>query len=128
MRKKRMTDTYPPIHQVTFDWRKVIMVRYWYKNQDNSCQKGRLPKRPTIFGDEIGPDELIERGILHYNKIEVARLEGKLDIWTPVCQVVLQAHHSLVFTGGKAKSIWREWNKQIYGKDKRKRSDPIASY
>ena len=118
-----MTGDPLPTHvQLAFDWRKVIMVRYWYRNQDNSCTKSHLPHTPTMHGDEVSKTSPYFDpvwGNTGCSEYKIAKIRGLLDTWVPVCHITFQAHHSLTLQGQRARNAWREWNRRLYGKRKK---------
>lgn len=96
------------------DLNKAQWATLYYKNQYGNVHKTK-PKVETVHGSAI-PDGL------HITEkipmIDYAKKYNLLDIWTPICRVIMTANKSLSYTGDKAKSIWREWNRRIFTKKK----------
>lgn len=46
---------------------------------------------------------------------DFATTKGSIDIWYPELTLVFTKYHSLVYTGDKALSIWKEWCAKIFG-------------
>jgi hypothetical protein len=97
-------------NRIVVDLGKVQFARFFYTNQYNNF-RNTLPAWPTVRNSELkGVWDTFRAGIL-----------GLIDEWYPCTLLKLQANHSLTYTGEKAKSIWKEWNRRIFNQ-KRKSS------
>ena len=94
------------------DLGKAQWCTFYYKNQYDNVRK-RKPTKPTVSGCLV-KDEMHING--KQTMLEYATEHKLLDVWTPICRVVLTANKSLRYTGDKAKSIWKEWNRRIFKK------------
>lgn len=92
------------------DLNKVLYASYAYKNQYGDVR--RIKPKFSVHGSVMDPDLKMSNGETAF---EQATRRELIDIWTPVCVLQLQSKHSLTYTGKKAKSIWHEWNRRIYG-------------
>jgi hypothetical protein len=92
-------------NRIVVDLNKVQFARFFYTNQYKGFSN-TIPDWPTVRGTPItGVWDTMRAGIL-----------GMIDEWYPCLLLKLQANHSLTYTGEKAKSIWKEWNKRIFKK------------
>lgn len=75
------------------------------------------PKQPTVNGVIVGdePAAWLDE-FPNETMLQRATRRGLLDKWEPVVRLQLTANHSLTYTGAKAQSIWREWNKRQFSK------------
>ena len=105
-------------HRVV-DLRKVQWASRCYVNQFGETVHKR-PSKYSIHGVSISPNE---PALYHPSfpdescKQRASRL-GILDRWIFVCHVKLSAGRCLTYSGQKAISIYRDWNRRIFGRRK----------
>jgi hypothetical protein len=105
-------------NKIVVDLNKVQWMSLYYKNQWEDYSQ-RKPKKITTRGRPINPEEkALMKDMSLISAIEYAKQLGIIDTWTPYCKLQLSANHSLVYSGEKAISIWKEWNKRIFNKHK----------
>jgi len=105
--------------QITFDFAKVQWIAFhWTNGAINVAKKPRVPTANGILLDKTSlagsladfPGETL---------LERAKRRNLIDVWTPVVKIVFTANKHLRFTGRRALTIWREWNRRQYnGKTK----------
>ena len=97
------------------DLNKCQWAEFYYRNQWNDVLRLK-PKEPTMQGAEV-KDEM------HFNgkqtMLEFATEKNLVDVWIPECKVTVTANKTLVYIGKKAESIWREWNRRIFKREKK---------
>lgn len=93
------------------DLRKVQFADFFYKS--GPYKRAKLPKGPTVNGQEV-----VEELALFSTEtmLQLATRRGLLDKWIPVCRLQLSANHSLVYTGKKAVSIFKEFSRRQFSK------------
>jgi len=100
-------------NRIVCDLNKVQWARFFYRNQYGNIVNVK-PTKPTVRALEFDPDEM------HINGIETLISNAKrfnlLDHWTPEVKFQLTANHSLTYTGKKAVSLWKEWNRRMFNK------------
>jgi len=90
-------------NRIVVDLKKVQFARFYYTN-NRGVIRNTLPSTPTANNYALtGVWELFRAGII-----------GLIDDWRPEVILKLTANHTLTYTGDKAKSIWKEWNRRIY--------------
>lgn len=98
---------------IVVDLGKVQYAKFYYRNQFGQCKR-LLPKGPTTGAAPFDPDEMHLNGV--ESLVTYAHRTGILDVWVPEIHLQLQANHSLYYTGEKAKSLWKEWNRKQFNK------------
>jgi hypothetical protein len=91
-------------NRTVIDLNKVQHATFGYKNQYGHYQE--LKPKNTFRGQTINPNTRL-----------TPILKSKLDIWTPFLSLQLTANHCIAYTGNKAVSIWKEWNRRIFKKN-----------
>jgi len=100
---------------IVVDLNKVQFANLYWKNQYGNVKRLK-PRKPTVHGTRFNPNDLhITEHIL---MIEFAQKHRLLDIWNPVCRLQLSSNHWLEYTGDKALSIYKEWNRRIFKPNK----------
>lgn len=104
-------------NRTVFNKRHVQYADYYYRNQYGGVSS--VAHKHSHRGQPYLPDS-IAFGWSKTMEQQALRLNIK-DIWTPECRLTLTltANKSLVFTGDKATSIWKDWCAGIFGKEKR---------
>ena len=96
----------------TVDLNKAQWCELFYMNQYNDKLR-KKPKNKTVHC-EVVKDEM------HFNgqetMLQFATRLGLFDRWTAYCKVTMTANKTLCYTGEKAISIMREWNRRIFNK------------
>jgi hypothetical protein len=97
-------------NHVVVDLSKVQFAKFGYMNQHGDFR--RLKPKFSVFNmvhvptaKAFGVDKTVKQ---HAKDLEIE------DVWTPRLYLQLSANHSLIYTGKKAASLWREWNKRIF--------------
>jgi len=97
-------------NRITVDLNKCQYARFGYRNQYDQFRNTK-PKF-SVHGNVRDPNEKV------WSKSETLKQfadAAKItDVWHPEVTLQLTANHSLVYTGEKALSLWREWNKRIF--------------
>lgn len=115
-------------NKTVVDLNKVAYAKFYYETHalGRTYQRHNKPKEPTVNGHEFDCDEVRPGIIAHFNEndfissqksetmLEYATRRRILDVWTPTLTLQLSNSHSLTYTGDKAISIWKEWNKRIF--------------
>lgn len=103
-------------NRTVVDLGKVQYASFFWCNQ-YGIQFYIKPKGPTVRGELVGNE------MAHYHTdypgetmLERAKRLDILDRWRSVCLLQLTANHRIMYTGNKAKSIWKEWNKRIFNR------------
>jgi len=99
---------------IVVDLNKVQFAKMRYRNQHGDISK--KAHKHSYRGYPYDPKEIAYGHSITMEDYAVMR--GIKDVWTPICTLQLTANHSLKYTGDKAKSIWREWNRRIFKKGK----------
>ncbi len=102
------------------DLNKVQFADFYYRNQYDNTSKIAL--KHSHRGVPYAPDE----NAVNWNTAQsvesmeerAVRLRIK-DIWTPEVRLTFASNHPIIYTGDKAKSIWKEWNRRIFKKGNR---------
>lgn len=101
-------------NRIVFDMNKVSYAWFFYRNQLGVTLRNR-PIKPTVnaveFANVIAPWTDAYPG---ETMLERAKRLQILDCWKPVVRLRMSAADVLEYTGDKAKSIWREWNKRQF--------------
>lgn len=94
----------------------VQWARFGYRNQYGDWAN-HYPKCETFRGHFIPVENMFNP--CHQTPVsaeEYLTQNNMLDIWQPELYLKLAASDSLVYTGEKAKSIWKAWNEKIFKK------------
>ena len=102
-------------NRVVFDINKVQFARFFYRNQYGQTVD-TLPPQETVRAMQFNPDDKCFMSDL--TLIEYAEAAKLLDVWVPEVHLKITANCRLVFTGDKAKSIWKEWCRKQFNKHK----------
>ena len=87
----------------------------WVNDKGQSCPC--KPTLPTVFGKEVGDEPAgILAGFEGETMLQRATRRNLLDKWRPCVKLKLTANASLTYTGNKAQSIWKEWNRRQFSK------------
>lgn len=115
-------------NRIVVDLNKCQYAKFGYRNQHGMwCA---IAPGFTVNGvrfhlcDMVPYFSRIENAWLTASAFEVAIARGLVDIWTPELTLQLQANHSLIYIGEKAKSIWAEWCRRQFNK-KNKADKPM---
>jgi len=100
-------------NRIVCDLNKVQWARFYYKNQ-YSDKVNVKPTKPTVNACEFDPDEMHITGT--QSLMAYAHANQLLDVWTPHVYLKVTANESLLYSGDKALSIWKEWNRRIFKK------------
>lgn len=100
-------------NHVVVDLNKVQEGWFYYRNQygQTSCLKPKF----SVHGVKHNPEELH----VFYKQLtlkQYADQQKLTDVWTPEVKFRLSANHDRVFTGKKAVTMWKEWNRKIFKK------------
>lgn len=103
------------------DLNKAQWVEFYYRNQHGQVSPTALSH--SVFGQPYKPED---SAMTFSTAVPVKSLEqlavekGIKDIWTPEIKVIFASNHAIRYTGDKAVSINREWNRRIFKKGKNK--------
>lgn len=108
------------------DLGKVAYANYFYTTKDNSHRRNTRPRYPTANNQDVSdkswfaPEVQLLNGETWPRETMLARAKrrGLLDTWQPRLVLQLCNSHSLTYTGAKATSIWKEWNRRQFKKKK----------
>lgn len=101
-------------NHIVVDLNKCQYAYLYYVNQYGN--KSRLkPLSNTVRGEKL-TDELAMFHPSYPDETLFRRAErlGLMDVWTPVLHLKLTAYSHLVYTGDKAWSLWKAWNKKMF--------------
>jgi hypothetical protein len=106
-------------NKTVLDLKKVQHATFNYRNQYGQYSHVK-PKHPTVAGAGVSN----EPAMYHHmypgeTMLERAKRRNLLDVWTPVVEFQLTANHSIAYIGDKAVSLWKEWNRRIFSKQKK---------
>lgn len=106
-------------NKIVVDLNKVQFARFYYRNQYGQV-RDNLSNSFSVRGESISPVEL---ALFHpdYPGESVLARAFRLrlvDIWQSELLLKLSANHCLIYTGEKAISLWKAWNKKIFSKQK----------
>ena len=96
----------------------VQWARFGYRNQYGAW-RNKLPENGLTYRSQpILTSSLMFNPTMDRPKLVLDWLKDNnmLDIWQPELYLKLTANESLVYTGEKAKSIWKAWNEKIFKK------------
>lgn len=104
-------------NRIVVNLRSVQWARYFYSTASGHS-RNTLPHFPTVRGEEISKTKYAHWHLEYPLETEYERAVrlGILDVWIPTLRMKLSASSYLIFTGKKAKSLWKEWNRIHYGK------------
>lgn len=102
--------------QRTVDFRKVSWAEKYYVNHEGVRRRIK-PAQPTVHGIDVDWSEQAAShpDFPHETMLERARRLDLLDIWTPVCKLVVAANRQLYYFGEDAHRIYKAYNAHIYG-------------
>jgi hypothetical protein len=100
-------------NRIIVDLNKVQFAKFYYGNQHGQSSD-LLPKTPTVFSQTFDGNSMHASG--KCTMMEYAQHFRLLDVWVPYVYLQLSANHKLVYSGPKAQSIYKEWNKRIFNK------------
>jgi len=96
--------------------RAVQFADFYYKS--GVYKRHTKPKFPTVNNTEILPGQ--KCFATGDDLLTVAKRRNLLDVWIPVCRLQLSANHSLLYTGKKAVSIYKEFSRRQFSKQNNK--------
>lgn len=107
-------------NKIVCDLNKVQWAIFKYQNQYGN-ELYKLPDTTTVFGEAVDSEA---RALYHHdypdeNLLMRAIRLGLVDNWTPKLMLKFSANETLIYTGDKAKEIYKAWCAKIYGKQKR---------
>jgi hypothetical protein len=103
-------------NRIVVDLSKVQWARYGYRNQHGNW-RDLLLVQPTVNNQYFAAsDKLFMSDNQPITLIDYARDHKLLDIWTPELRLKVTANCILTYTGDKATSLWKEWNRRIFKK------------
>lgn len=106
-------------NRIVVDLGKVQYARFYYRNQYDQKRDVAVPNNHfTLHGVQYHKIEqaLHCPGVPNETLYERAKRRESVDVWIPVLKLQLQANHSLVYTGTKAKALWKEWGSRVFNK------------
>lgn len=111
--------------RVVFDFGKVQYITAFWVNQEG-CELDRKPKCKTYHGQPLSksimmPEVITADGILispRQSQYERAKARGLFDTWNFHIKVQFASNHAIHYAGKRATSIWKEWNRRQFKKQK----------
>jgi len=104
------------------DLSKVQYASFGWRNQAGHIADTK-PRKPThnafpLHDDIMMPQVETPDGRTFPAESELARARrrGFIDIWEPVCALTFASNHNVCYTGKRAQSIWKEWNRRQFKK------------
>lgn len=106
-------------NKIVCDLNKVQWAEFKYVNQHGGVWYSK-PSAITVRGIYYGPEELAVHHPDYPNETAIARAKrlGIVDVWTAKLTLKFSANETLIYTGDKAKDIYKAWCAKIYGKNK----------
>lgn len=107
-------------NRTVVDLNKVSYANFNWTTLCGSICRSKKPKEATVNGEVVSEKEFapaIERWPRE-TMLARAKRRNLLDIWQPHLRLQLSNSHSLEYTGDKAVSIWKEWNRRQFSKKK----------
>ena len=104
-------------NRIVVDLNKILHAELYYEtfNCGVTYRRHTKPKWATFNGqDVIESDRLYKTG---ESALSYLTRRGMLDKWYPVLILQASNNHSLRYTGIKAMSIWKEYNRRIFKKN-----------
>lgn len=96
-------------NRIVIDLNKVQYCKFYYKNQWG--HERPLKPKFSVHGIVKDPtDKAFGGGTL----LEMSERLGVKDVWTPHVRFQLTANHSVTYSGEKAKSLYKEFNRRIF--------------
>lgn len=104
-------------NRIVLNLSKVTFGRFYYRNQWGQLTDVLPPKEIiTVHGVKFAANESMYGST--ERAIDAAKRLGMLDVWIPEVKFQLTANHQIVYTGDKAKSLWKEYCRRIFNKKK----------
>jgi hypothetical protein len=102
--------------QRVINFSKVQWADYWYEQQDGITSRV-MPRMITVRGIEVASMGVAasHHDYPHETMYERAARLGIVDIWTPVCSLIINANKSLHYRGEQATKIWNTYKAHTYG-------------
>jgi hypothetical protein len=97
------------------DLNKVQYAYHYWINQHGD--KKKLKPRFSVHGSEHNPKDKHINGTQTLEQF--AKERHLTDVWTEITRLQLTANHQLVYSGTKAKSMWKAWGEKIFKKGKK---------
>ena len=98
------------------DLNKVQAARFGYRSSCGCYWRDTLPSGATNHNVPISSDLLAYPPWEGKTMLQAAVERGLCDKWIPFLTLELTANRHKHFTGEKAKSLWKEWNRRIFKK------------
>ena len=99
-------------NNIIVDLSKVQFAYHYYRNQYGNTS--RLKPKFSVRGQERNPKEKVfkmDKTLKQYaDEIKLT------DVWTEEVKFQLSANHQLIYTGAKAKQLWKAWGERIFKK------------
>ena len=95
------------------DLGKVQYARFFYENQYGDYSPIKL--KHSVHGVSYRPNELAFNPFMCGQEETMEERASRLklkDKWRPTLMLQFAANHCVRYTGDKAKSIWKEWNRR----------------
>ena len=111
-------------NRTVVDLNKVAYANFFYTAKNHSYCRNLRPRYPTVNNQDVSdltwfaPEVQLPNGETWPRETMLARAQrrGLLDSWEPQCVLQLCNSHNLTYTGAKAVSIWKEWNRRQFKK------------
>ena len=110
-------------NRTVVDLNKVSYANFYWATSFGLLRKTK-PTTPTVNGVSLSKTDFAPAVIgvdgkeVFPRESMVARATRRklIDSWEPHCVLQLSNSHSLTYTGAKAQSIWKEWNRRQFKK------------
>lgn len=104
-------------NHIVVDLNKVQYAKFYYINQYGNIRY-TMPAFSTVRNEIVNDEIMAAFHPEHPGETIHARAKrlNLVDVWGVQLVMKLQANSSLIFTGEKAKSLWKAWKAKHYGK------------
>ena len=114
-------------NRTVVDLNKVAYANLEWKERFTGICRSKKPTKPTVNGEDVSdptvfaPEVQKANGETWPRESLLARAQRRklLDTWEPQLVLQLCNSHSLTYTGAKALTIWKEWNRRVFSKTKK---------
>ena len=107
-------------NRIVVDLNKVQWARFGYRNKDGDWRNLK-PEMPTVHNQSFDEDAQLFGTIdSPVSMLQYAIDHKLLDVWIPECRLKVTANCILTYTGDRAISIWKEWSKRQFNRNKKK--------
>ena len=113
-------------NRTVVDLNKVSYANFYWTAVHGSVCRSKKPRKPTVNGTDVDDKEFVPQITTTSGEtwpretvLDRATRRQILDTWIPTVRLQLSNSHSLTYTGDKAQSIWKEWNRRQFNKPRK---------